>query len=104
MKGIRAEIYRASYNSPNNLLGNVSMVTVVGLGKNAEIFEATPDAPAVRIVKRQINGDVYHLEPVEKPEGVSLAFGGAFVETSDSRFRRAFPFYGAVALHDYKMT
>ena len=104
MKGIRAEIYRASYNSPNNLLGNVRMVTVVGLGKNAEIFEATPDAPAVRIVKRQIGGDVFHLEPVEKPAGVSLAFGGAFVETSDSRFRQAFPFYGAVALHDHKIT
>lgn len=102
MKGLRAEIYRSNYRCDLNLLDKVQYVTVIGLGKDAEIFEPTPDAPAVKIVRRKMGREeVVHLEPVDQPKGlVGPMAGGSFVSTSDGRFGRAIGFYGAVALHD----
>jgi hypothetical protein len=57
----------------------------------------------VRLVEYEgLNGPVYRAEPL--PTGDEPAswymFGGSFIFTSDSRFRQAIDFYGAVPLHD----
>ncbi len=108
-KGLRAWIYRANMGgdtSNGGLSAHADRVTIVGAGLDgpvAELREATPDAPAVRLVFRRIGlTEVVHAEPVEQPpfRRVGWMFGGAFIHTSDSRFSRAAGIYGAVALHD----
>jgi hypothetical protein len=73
-------------------------VTLVGLGPECEIFPATPERPAVRLVRRTIRGSVYlHAEPVDQPEGlVGPMAGGNFIYSSDSRFPSDYP----ISLHD----
>lgn len=64
-----------------------------------EIFEATPDAPAVVIIGRIIGGRLYnHAEPLEPvPAGHNgYMAGGNFIHTSDSRFPSDYP----LSLHD----
>lgn len=111
VKGLRCDIYRGSYRSKNNMLGHVGEVTLVGPEIDAvggNVFEPTADAPAVRLVLRNMRGPIVHAEPVDKPEGLCGPMaGGSFIETSDSRFDEAIrkllghEFYGAVTLHDY---
>lgn len=67
-------------------------------------FEPTEDRPALRIVRRQLYGEVYlHLAPADcvNEQGKQIKhtmFGGNFAYTSDSRFRRiaAYP----LPIHD----
>lgn len=68
-----------------------------------EIFEESPDCPAVMLVKNAYNTvKAVPVNAVNKP----AMYGGRFVSTSDSRFSDVIEnllghrFYGAVPLHD----
>lgn len=106
MQGLTASIFedkQIGNCSNGGISSRCKQVTVVGLGKRAEIFEPTDDAPAVKLVKRTIGGrTVVHAEPVNAPPAGHIGWmaGGAFISTSDSRFSEAAGFYGAVSLHD----
>jgi hypothetical protein len=87
--------------SNNGVSANAKQVCIVNVEGP---FDPTPDAPAVKLIKRERVGNVVCV-PVGL-EGKWTMFGGAFVYSSDSRFNRAveklsgyehsFP----VALHD----
>lgn len=106
MKGLIAEIYKGRYQAANGGLSErCDQVVIVGPGI-AEIFEANPDRPAVRLVKGHTPGTA-RIIPVDQPAGMCGPMsGGSFVASCDSRFREAVeaivggPFYGAVPLHD----
>lgn len=110
MKGLTASIFedkRIGNCSNGGISSRCSMVTVVGLGEDSEIREATDDAPAVKLVRRIIGGKLcVHAEPVDPvPEGhAGWMMGGSYISTSDGRFADAIGFYGAVALHDRSET
>lgn len=95
-KGITALIYRDDLGtdfSNRGISANVMEVSVIGDGTDP-VFAATDERPAVRLV--------IHAEPVT-PAGEPkpwYMFGGTFIYSSDSRFRRAAGHYGAVPLHD----
>jgi hypothetical protein len=105
-KGITALIYRDALGtdfSNRGISSRVMEVTVIGEGIDP-VFEATRERPAVRIVTNErFHGEtVIHAEPVV-PAGEPAPwymFGGTFIFSSDSRFRRAAGHYGAVPLHD----
>ncbi|QDG63684.1 hypothetical protein [Pseudarthrobacter sp. NIBRBAC000502771] len=105
-KGITALVYRDALGtdfSNRGISARVMEVTVIGEGIDP-VFEATEERPAVRLVKNEHfhRESVIHAEPVA-PEGESAPwymFGGTFIFSSDSRFRRAAGHYGAVPLHD----
>ena len=105
MKGLTALIYRDALGidfSNRGISATATEVTVIGPGIDP-IFEATAERPAVRIIKREnANGATYHAEPLppEDEPGPWYMFGGAFIFSSDSRFRAGIDFYGAVPLHD----
>lgn len=65
-----------------------------------EIFEATPDMPAVAMVKRHLfGGEPPYLTAYPVVDGkidTGRMAGGCFIETSDSRFPATYP----VPLHD----
>lgn len=109
MQGLRLSVYRSkdyfsgykkdSDCSAGGISSRCNEVTLVGLNI-PEIFDATPEAPAVKIVSRIIAGELAyeHVEPVEP---VTLGFvgyyaGGTLVYTSDSRFPSRYP----LAFHD----
>jgi hypothetical protein len=99
LRGLRADVLTGKCTSANGGISeHVERVTMVG-PEFPEVFAATDDAPAVRLVRR---GSTVHFEPVEeKPDGhVGYMASGAHVESSDSRFIEVVGFYGAVALHD----
>ncbi len=67
LKGLRLSILhdkRIGNCSNGGISSRCSEVTLVGPGI-AEIFEATSDAPAVKIVSRNIGGEYLHVEPIE---------------------------------------
>lgn len=105
-KGITALIYRDDLGtdfSNRGISARVMEVTVIGEGIDP-VFEATQERPAVRLVKNKRFHDetVIHAVPVTPagdPEPWYM-FGGTFIFSSDSRFRRAAGHYGAVPLHD----
>ena len=92
-------------------IGNCSMdgisarcksVTLIGDGI-AGVFEPDADAPAVKLVYRNIFGKEYvHAEPVEdvRSGNVGWMAGGSFIYTSDGRFPSQYP----IALHDRQET
>lgn len=110
MKGLTLEILRGKYDSTNGGITSkargLTEITVVNLGKDAEIFEPTPNAPAFRL-EMHVRGCL-RLVPVHTSGKAMIGpmFGGNYAVTSDSRFARAcekllgVPFYGAVAVHD----
>ena len=65
-----------------------------------EIFDVTPDRPAVAIVKRKLfGGQEPYLTAYPVVDGKidkGRASGGCYIETSDSRFPAIYP----VPLHD----
>lgn len=110
LSGVHANIFevRGTKLRPAfNACAQVTQVTLVGEGVNGKtidpIFEATLDAPAAKIVVRDIAGErVVHVELVSPPAHVRgrPAFGGTFVFGSDSRVGEALGFNGAAKLHD----
>lgn len=101
LRGLLAYVYRNGDTDASNggISSRCQRVIVTGPGV-PEIFEASDERPAVEIGKVEYNGETtYHLRPAGEP-GTRYMAGGAFVSTSDSRFRKLFPFYGAIPLHD----
>lgn len=104
MKGLICEVYSAKSSrdySNGGISSRCHEVTIVGPGI-PEIFEVTPERPAVRIVRRQLaRGEYVHLEPLEPPpEGhTPYMAGGSFAYTCDSRFSKLVCQY-PVSLHD----
>lgn len=102
MKGLMVDVYKCEGLSHSNkgISAFAERVTIVGDGI-VELFEEDPlTRPAVKIVKRELsNGPYLHAEPLEKPTGkTGPMFGGCFIYSSDSRFRKisAYP----IPLHD----
>ncbi|MEW1808917.1 hypothetical protein [Pseudarthrobacter sp. NPDC080039] len=99
-KGITALDYRDALGtdfSNQGISARVTEVTVIGEGIDP-VFEATEERAAVRLVKNEHfhREAVIHAEPVT-PEGEPVPwymFGGTFIFSSDSRFRRAAGHYG----------
>jgi hypothetical protein len=118
-KGLRLSVYRSADPSwPDTTLGGVSAshhhLTLVGikrhghpvkeLPREAQVFEASDEAPAVVLVESAVPG-LYgpHLEPLEYAEAHNTTEyagpmdGGNLAGTSDSRWSRL----GALFNHDH---
>lgn len=66
-----------------------------------DIDEANPPANLVKLVRRFIRGrEVFHLEPVNAPDGAGWMAGGNYAGSCDSRFSEMTGIYGAIAIHD----
>lgn len=62
-------------------------------------FEPSEKYPAFELVPSAVSG--YHLEPVDKPEGMCGPMcGGNLASTSDSRFRAGGNRLDALRIHD----
>ena len=70
------------------------------------IDEENPPENLVKIVKRNLFGsEIYHIEPVNAPQGFGWMAGGNYAATSDSRFSRMIGgLYGALSVHDRQET
>jgi hypothetical protein len=90
-KGIRILVYRSCYDSTNRgLSSRVNEFTLVGDGID-EIFEATDDAPAIRIVNhRTVRGYQYLVPQSLIDAGQWVQMGGNFGWSCDSRVSEAF--------------
>ena len=98
--GLLVGLYRNGYRSNKNAFDGKSHVVVVNMEGP---FEPNSDAPAAMLVKGPLGNPV--IVPVVDGEPLSsVAFGGSFAATSDSRFRASVPFYGAVPVHDFDMS
>jgi hypothetical protein len=99
VRGLLCSVYtNPLYKGCSNggISSKVTEVTLVGPGI-PEIFYASVEAPAVKLVRRNIGGEYLHVEPIEQPIGmVGPMAGGAFVYSSDSRFPSKYP----LSLHD----
>ena len=99
MKGLRCEIFTSQFGNCSNhgISSRCKEVTLVGPGI-PEVFDATDDAPACRVVERDLGGRYLHVEPMEEsPAGnTHYMFGGSLVYTSDGRFPSRYP----LKLHD----
>lgn len=96
--GLPLEIYRSSYDSAMNVMNGKKSVTLID-ARMPKLFEADEEAPAIRLVTRNLFGKQYtHAEPMEAG---NYAFGGSFVFTSDSRLRDHFDY--PIPLHDRNM-
>ncbi len=69
-----------------------------------DIDENNPPENLVKMVRREMCGGIYHIEPYARPQHLGWMAGGNYAETSDSRFRDMVNFYGAVAIHDRQET
>lgn len=110
-KGLTADIFKSTTrdgvpqdHSNGGISSRCREVTVMDL-PGGEVFDVTPERPAVRLVQRIIYGKPYvHAEPIDQPKGVlGPMFGGCYIATCDSRFRQEATRLGcpgAVPLHD----
>ena len=120
-KGLRVDVYSGTYKSPNcvfNREDGPASLTIVAiddrrdrrsgalqaLPSDSQVFAPSDKAPAAVLVLRDIRGHVLvSVEPLQADgESKHYAMGGAYTGTSDSRWDALIPFYGAVALHDYR--
>jgi hypothetical protein len=122
-KGSTAEVYRPADGtdySNGGLSGRVTQVTIIGVvdttrdgyptgGKratirplppHARVFAPTEQAPPVVLVIRHIGRRIVHLAPAGDGVLWRWMFGGALVDSADSRLRELVGFYGGVRLHD----
>ena len=113
VKGLHVYILQPSLGNSSNggLSSRCASVTLVGETVSGP-FEPDDASPAVKLVKRVINGEVViHAEPVQpvRPGNIGYMAGGAFIHTSDSRFGEALRALGhsgycAISLHDRQET
>lgn len=100
LKGLIVSVYTDTPTQPMNVL-------VIGEGIPEIFSNQGRDLPVVKLVKGNINNTA-KIVPVHEDgnEIQGTMFGGSFVTTSDSRFRRAVEvitgsvFFGAVPLHN----
>lgn len=104
MKALPISVYREGRGDCTN--GGISsrfreLLVICDRG-HINIDENNPPENLVKVVKRHLFGrDVFHLEPVKRPDGCGWMMGGNYGATSDSRFSEMLGgFYGAVAIHD----
>lgn len=98
-KGLTADIYRGTYDSKINVMRGKKSVTIIDKSIDP-IFEANEERPAVRIVRRTLNGSEYiHAEPFESG---FYAFGGTYISCSDSRVKALNKY--PIPLHDRDMS
>ena len=99
LEGMTANIYRSDYDSPTNKLYGKKNVTIVD-SEVPKIFEANENAPAVRLVRRNIGWGMNEYNYIHAvPVGIDdhrAMMGGTFIYSSDSRFPNKFP----IPLHD----
>lgn len=104
-KGLRLSILTDAHHSPNGgLSARVKFVTLVEfdgkpLPKNAQVFPPSADAPAVRINRRQIYGEYLTAYPMNT-DGAWFMASGAYLTTSDARYREITGMSYPVPLHD----
>lgn len=103
MKGMTVSIFinkQIGQSSNGGISSKCNKVTLIGEGI-PEMYEPSENAPAVKLVKRNIYGSEYiHCEPVERPFAgcVGWMMGGSYVHCSDSRIREISPY--PIPLHD----
>lgn len=100
--GIHCYIYRSDLGecSLSGISSKTNTVTLIDPAVNIGPFAATEDAPAVRLVRRTFNGEVYvHAEPVIEKTPCFMA-GGTFIYSCDSRFHETVGHSYPVSLHD----
>ena len=91
LKGLICEVFRPVNRidcTNGGLSSEVNSILLTGPGI-PEIFNASPDCPAFKVVRRSIypGGAQYiHFEPWERPTGFGWMYGGYHCYTSDSRF------------------
>jgi hypothetical protein len=90
--GLRVYVYDTplfSNSSNGGISSYVKMATLVEFDGRPVDGPSSPgrDAPAIKIVKRMIGGGYLHAEPLARREGAGPMMGGAFVYSTDSRFR-----------------
>jgi hypothetical protein len=91
LKGIFCDVLKPCHGTDctaNGITSRYTQVLLIGDGV-PQAFEARPDTPIVRLVRRDIGDRVYcHVEPIEKPEGSwnGPMAGGNFIYSCDSRF------------------
>jgi len=97
-KGIGVYVYKTG--GLDTSCGGVSAthdrLLLVGPGV-PEILEEHPSVPTVELLPANI-GDGFRVVPVDQPGGAGPMFGGAFVWSTDSRFRNLSE--QPIALHD----
>ena len=99
LRGLIVEVYRPADRCDCSNGGKSSEVKSILLAGEGipEIFEASTDCPAFRLVKRNLFGSEYlHIEPWERPTGTGWMYGGNIADTSDSRKPWKYP----VHIHD----
>ena len=112
--GLHVDLYRAGYNSPNNLFSNVQAVTLINVDGPSEPMMS---APAAVLGKNSVGNPIvrpylpwFHehgLDPVVDNYN-NFCMGGAYAATSDSRLGEALRELGthgyfAVPVHDYSL-
>jgi len=104
-RGLLAFVLTSSCGDSSNggLSTRVGKVVVLTDVEGARVFTPGPDAPAVKLVRRTIGDHVYvHAEPVDPPPAGHFGWmaGGAYIETSDGRWRAVTGIDYPVPLHD----
>lgn len=99
MKGLILDIYRNRKADGFNVCKNVNKVVGVS-DEIVGIFEPNESMPAVKVVSRYIAGQISLCAyPIDKDGNmIKGMFGGDFVYSIDSRFRRVSPY--PIPLHD----
>lgn len=105
MKGLIVNIYRSSphHDGSNDGISNRFDKALL-VGEDIALIDEANGLPIIQLKKGNIKGQVmaYELDK-KKPHAM---FGGAFIYTSDSRFKEAvkrisgMSCYGAIPLHD----
>ncbi len=93
--GLRCDIYRCDFHKGGTLRKFAEVTLMIG-----GPVTPTPDAPAVKLVRRQPCGSDYlHVEPIDAPTSNQVGYmaGGTFIHTSDGRFPSKQP----LSLHDH---
>lgn len=99
--GLLVSVYRGVYTSKNNAFDGKSQIVVVNI---AGPFEPNDKAPAAMVHKNAFGDPI--IVPVAEDGGPMgyVAMGGSYAGTSDGRFREAVGIYGAVPIHDYRLS
>lgn len=113
--GLRVDLYRAGYNSSNNLFNNVQAVTLINVDGP---FDPEMKAPAAVLTTNSVGDPIvrpylpwFHVHGLDPAisEDSHFAMGGAYASTSDSRLGESLRGmnthgYFAVPVHDYSLT
>jgi hypothetical protein len=102
MKGMLVYVYRNGADcTAGGITSKVDMIIIVGEGIEGP-FEVDPGEAFLELRKKNVGGDEYlYAVPVDGRDTAGMVgpmFGGNFVYSSDSRFRRVCPY--PIPVHD----